>query len=52
MSLPEWLFDDEEGTCEQCGNLLMIPGRLCGECKKDNIDLYADAAYQDSIEGK
>jgi hypothetical protein len=44
--------DDEEGECEQCGARTTNHRRLCGDCRTDNTDLYADASYQDSVDGE
>lgn len=50
MSLPDYLLepDDEEGECERCGVIITKYRRLCGECRTDNTDLYADAKIQDA----
>lgn len=51
MSLPDYLLD-EEGECERCGVIITKNRRLCGECRTDNADLYADEAIQDEKEGQ
>lgn len=49
MSLPDYLFDEDKGTCEECG-VLCENGRLCAECRADLTDLYADEAIEDRKE--
>lgn len=43
MSLPDYLLEDDEQWCESCG--VIISKRfhfLCGECRQDLEDAYAD----------
>lgn len=52
MSVPGCLLDDDEVFCEVCGLKPRAYGQLCWACKADNADVYCDAAYQDSVEGR
>lgn len=52
MSLPDYLLDEEDELCVGCGMPFNDAGTLCQDCRIDTCDLYADAAYQDSIEGE
>lgn len=49
MSLPDYLLDEDDGTCEECGSLC-DHGRLCAACRQDLRDLYADEAIEDRKE--
>lgn len=49
MSLPDELLDDPTEVCA-CGNVARIGKRTCYGCDAEFKDLYADAAYQDSID--
>lgn len=52
--MPGYFVDDcrdtEEGECERCGAIITNHRRLCGECRTDNEDLYADMKIQDEKE--
>ena len=52
MSLPDCLLDEEDEFCEGCGMPFNDVGTLCQDCRADICDIYSDAAYQDSIEGR
>lgn len=52
MSLPDHLLTDDEAFCEECSAIITKGRRLCGECRQDYADKYADEAYQDQVEGE
>lgn len=51
MSLPDHLLDLEEDLlCAGCRR--ECDGALCAECQAEVVDLYADEAIQDRLEGR
>lgn len=43
MSVPEHEEGpDDEGECEECGAVIAKRYKLCGECRADIADMYAD----------
>lgn len=52
MSFYDRLLTDDEAFCEECFAIITKGRRLCGECRRDYADKYADEAYQDKVEGK
>lgn len=53
MSLPDYLLNDDEQYCEQCGAIISKRFHfLCGECRADLEDAYADEKIQDRLEGR
>lgn len=52
VSVPDYLLDDDEAVCRNCGNTLKPwEWTSCEYCQLDNADLYADMKIQDEQEG-
>lgn len=52
MSVPDHQLDQPDAAPCACGALAMDGLAVCAECQAEVVDLYADEAIQDRLEGR